>query len=144
MDEEKAAGIMTTMEVEAIKESEEPTKPGLMVVQGDEYVRHDGPPPRKSHICCGCCCDTRKAVIVVNIINLCLLVMAVLSISVVASDKFATQVRSLLFEMRACRAMRRRSQEDEELFRLFGFPKKLKTSKCSFFSLSTILCLLVR
>ena len=71
---------------------------GLMVVKGDEYVQHtthddDAGPRKRGHICCGCCCDTRKAVIVVNIINICFAVIGIVSLSVIASDKFAAQVR---------------------------------------------------
>jgi hypothetical protein len=64
-DEESATGIM--------KDSAAVTKENgdVVVVQGDEYVQHDAP-KRKAHVCCGCCCDTRKAVFVVNIISLCL------------------------------------------------------------------------
>eukprot|EP00980_Cylindrotheca_fusiformis_P021869 scaffold8706_cov95-Cylindrotheca_fusiformis.AAC.1 len=42
---------------------------GLGVAQGNEYGQYERIPPR-SHSCCGCCCDTRRAVIVVNIISL--------------------------------------------------------------------------
>jgi hypothetical protein len=34
---------------------------------------------RQSHLCCGCCCDTRRAVMVVNVISLCLAGLTVLS-----------------------------------------------------------------
>lgn len=47
---------------------------------------------KRSHSCCGCCCDTRRAVIVVNIISVCLGVLAILSIVMVSSDAYKAQV----------------------------------------------------
>lgn len=73
-----------------IAEKGEAPTPGNVVVQGDEYVQHGGP-EKKSHNCCGCCCDTRRAVIVVNIISLSFGALAVLSLLMVTSDKYAQQ-----------------------------------------------------
>ena len=63
---------------------------GMVVVQGDEYVQH-GRPQRQSHLCCGCCCDTRRAVIVVNIISMSFAAIAIFSLSMVTSDGYASQ-----------------------------------------------------
>jgi hypothetical protein len=60
------------------------------VVQGNDYVQHERIPPR-SHNCCRCCCDTRRAVIVVNIISITFAALAVLSISLLTNDKFAAK-----------------------------------------------------
>ncbi|KAL3909422.1 MAG: hypothetical protein SGILL_008094, partial [Bacillariaceae sp.] len=73
MDEEKAAGIMKD------SATAEDNK-DMVVVQGDEYVQHDAP-KRKGHICCGCCCDTRKAVFAVNVVSLCLYGLGLMSVS---------------------------------------------------------------
>jgi hypothetical protein len=66
------------------------TSGGPVVVQGDEYVQH-GAVARQSHICCGCCCDTRRAVIVVNIISMTFAALAIFSISMMTSARYAAQ-----------------------------------------------------
>ena len=71
IDEEKG-GIMKDTEAVA--------------VQGDEYVQHDAP-KRKAHVCCGCCCDTRKAVFAVNIVSLCLYGLGLTSVIGLAAAK---------------------------------------------------------
>jgi hypothetical protein len=43
---------------------------------------------RRSHTCCGCCCDTRRAVIVVNIVTICLAALSILMIKTFTSEKF--------------------------------------------------------
>jgi hypothetical protein len=63
---------------------------GPIVVQGDEYVQH-GAVARQSHECCGCCCDTRRAVIIVNIISMTFAVLAIVSISMMTSEGYAEQ-----------------------------------------------------
>lgn len=45
--------------------------------------------PKQSHVCCGCCCDTRRAVIVVNIISLSFATLAILSIAMMSSERYA-------------------------------------------------------
>lgn len=65
--------------------------PGTVVVQGNDYVQHGHTTAGQSHLCCGCCCDTRRAVIVVNIISLALASLAVLSLAVLSSEKYAAQ-----------------------------------------------------
>jgi hypothetical protein len=64
---------------------------GLAVVQGHDYVQHERIPQR-SHSCCKCCCDTRRAVIVVNIISMTFAALAVLSISILANTQYAAQL----------------------------------------------------
>lgn len=66
----------------------------IAVVQGDEYVpmQSGTMAPKQSHVCCGCCCDTRRAVIVVNIISLAFAALAILSIAMITSDKYAAQI----------------------------------------------------
>jgi hypothetical protein len=112
MDEEKAVGMLTTNAYSEktdgsgagsggdglLKASDDKkTAAGLKVVEGNEYVQHGGDdmngPARRGHVCCGCCCDTRKAVIVVNVINISLALLGIASLSVIASGKFASQVR---------------------------------------------------
>mmetsp|Transcript_21032 Transcript_21032/g.33855 ORF Transcript_21032/g.33855 Transcript_21032/m.33855 type:complete len:196 (+) Transcript_21032:82-669(+) len=83
MSDSKTAGIMKDEEAGV---SNADTQPGMAVVSGDEYVQHDAP-KRRAHICCGCCCDTRKAVIVVNIISLCFGALGVMSVSMLANAK---------------------------------------------------------
>eukprot|EP00980_Cylindrotheca_fusiformis_P021871 scaffold8707_cov69-Cylindrotheca_fusiformis.AAC.1 len=61
---------------------------GLGVAQGNEYVQHERIPP-KSHTCCGCCCDTRRAVIIVNIISLSFAALSVFTLSMLASNRGA-------------------------------------------------------
>lgn len=68
----------------------EPVKDGFAVVAGDEYLQHERPKPT-SHMCCGCCCDTRKAVIVVNIISLCFGTLGFIFLAALTSDSFAEQ-----------------------------------------------------
>jgi hypothetical protein len=60
---------------------------GFTIVQGNEYVQHERTPVR-SHSCCGCCCDTRRAVIVVNIISMSFAALAILSLSLLASGGY--------------------------------------------------------
>jgi hypothetical protein len=64
---------------------------GFAVVQGHDYVQHERIPPR-SHTCCGCCCDTRRAVIVVNTISITFAALAILSISLLTNDQYAAQI----------------------------------------------------
>ena len=35
---------------------------------------HDSMPKKRGHKCCGCCCDVRRAVIILNIVNILLLI----------------------------------------------------------------------
>jgi hypothetical protein len=81
---------LTTGENTTVFASEESPAPGIVVVQGNEYVQHE-PPPRQGRLCCGCCCDTRRAVIVVNIVSLSFAVLAILSLSLMTSDRYAAQ-----------------------------------------------------
>jgi hypothetical protein len=70
-------------------------KGAVAVVQGDEYVPMHQPgkmAPKQSHACCGCCCDTRRAVIVVNLISLVFASLAILSIAMITSDQYAAQI----------------------------------------------------
>jgi hypothetical protein len=70
----------------------------IAVVQG-----HDGPQlvegnvvgarqARQSHLCCGCCCDARRAVIVVNVISMCLHTLAIISVALMSSAVYASDV----------------------------------------------------
>ncbi|KAG7353621.1 hypothetical protein IV203_002976 [Nitzschia inconspicua] len=78
-DEEQAAsGIMR----DAGPKTETNTQPGMAVVSGDEYVQHDAP-KRRAHVCCGCCCDTRRAVIAVNIVSISFYGLGILATSLV-------------------------------------------------------------
>mmetsp|Transcript_29729 Transcript_29729/g.71986 ORF Transcript_29729/g.71986 Transcript_29729/m.71986 type:complete len:179 (-) Transcript_29729:108-644(-) len=52
-----------------------PAPDGVMVKDSSTatttgYVQHGERPPRQSHTCCGVCCDTRTAVLIVNIISI--------------------------------------------------------------------------
>jgi hypothetical protein len=47
---------------------------------------------RSSHLCCGFCCDTRRATIIVNIINVVMSVLALVGVGILASDNFANQL----------------------------------------------------
>jgi hypothetical protein len=40
---------------------------------------------RQGHVCCGCCCDTRRAVIIVNIVDICLKALSVALMSMVSN-----------------------------------------------------------
>lgn len=77
---------------------EEKARETTIVVQGGEYVPMQleggkmAPNCKQSHACCGCCCDTRRAVIVVNIISMSFAVLAILTISIVSSDKYAESI----------------------------------------------------
>lgn len=53
------------------------------VVEGKEVegLPEDAKQVRRSHRCCGCCCDTRRAVLVINIISLCLTAFGLASLS---------------------------------------------------------------
>jgi len=65
-------------------EKESSTK--LVVVDGadvDDYVLIDKT-ERRAHICCGC--DTRNAIIVVNVISICFYLLAIISFSLIAND----------------------------------------------------------
>lgn len=64
--------------------SAEIEKASLPVVQGDEYVQHESQPSR-SHTCCGCCCDTRMAVIVVDLVSISFAFLEILALSALAS-----------------------------------------------------------
>jgi hypothetical protein len=69
-------------------------KGAIVVVQGDEYVPMHQPgtmAPKQSHVCCACCCDTRRAVIVVNIISLAFASLAILSIAMITSDEYKAE-----------------------------------------------------
>eukprot|EP00980_Cylindrotheca_fusiformis_P009091 scaffold1965_cov110-Cylindrotheca_fusiformis.AAC.14 len=77
-------------EASAVDPSLEKQDQGLAVAQGNEYVQHERIPP-KSHTCCGCCCDTRRAVIVVNIISLSFAALAVFSMSMLANNLYTSQ-----------------------------------------------------
>jgi len=50
------------------------------------------PVGRQGHACCGFCCDTRRATIIVNIIDICLSVVALAGLGVISSDGFAAQL----------------------------------------------------
>jgi hypothetical protein len=55
---------------------------------------------RQSHICCGCCCDVRLAVIVVNIISMCLAVQAIISFASMSSGGYyASNIGALVLGM---------------------------------------------
>lgn len=49
------------------------------------------PQGRTAHLCCGCCCDTRRATIIVNIINIVLSIFTLCGLGMLTSDKFAGQ-----------------------------------------------------
>ena len=49
------------------------------------YIQHEPDSP-KSHTCCGCCCDTRRAVVVVNIISMSFAALALLSLTLLTSN----------------------------------------------------------
>lgn len=65
------------------------------VVQGDEYVpmqpTSGAEVAKQSHMCCGCCCDTRRAVIAVNVISMSFATLAIFTISTISSGKYAEQ-----------------------------------------------------
>lgn len=46
---------------------------------------------RSAHLCCGCCCDTRRATVIVNIINVVFSILTLAGIGVFTSDGFASQ-----------------------------------------------------
>ncbi len=73
--------------------SDESPNEDLLIVEGNEYIAMQPVKvaSKQSHTCCGCCCDTRRAVIVVNIISICLAALAILSIAMVSSDMYAAQ-----------------------------------------------------
>lgn len=58
-----------------------------VVVQGTDVPGTAGS-DRRSHTCCGCCCDTRRAVIVVNFVTICLAALSILLITTFTSGKF--------------------------------------------------------
>lgn len=62
-------------------------------VEGHEYVAMQPAKvaAKQSHACCGCCCDTRRAVIVVNVISMCFAALVILSIALMSSDAYAAQ-----------------------------------------------------
>ena len=64
-----------------------------LAVEGNEYVAMQPAKlaGKQSHACCGCCCDTRRAVIVVNVISMCFAALAILSIALMSSDAYAAQ-----------------------------------------------------
>eukprot|EP00529_Nitzschia_sp_RCC80_P037167 CAMPEP_0113465208 /NCGR_PEP_ID=MMETSP0014_2-20120614/13617_1 /TAXON_ID=2857 /ORGANISM="Nitzschia sp." /LENGTH=150 /DNA_ID=CAMNT_0000357351 /DNA_START=116 /DNA_END=565 /DNA_ORIENTATION=- /assembly_acc=CAM_ASM_000159 len=97
---------MTTPEEEiAVKMVEKPETSTAVVGggggDGDGYVQYgdatsdddDGQKTTKKrgHICCGCCCDTRMAVIVMNIINIIMVTMGLISLSLLATDQVQAQ-----------------------------------------------------
>ena len=47
-----------------------------------------GKEPRRGHVCCGCCCDTRRAVIIVDFITISFAFLSMLMISAFTSDSF--------------------------------------------------------
>jgi hypothetical protein len=51
---------------------------GAQLVQGNVVGARQA---RQSHLCCGCCCDTRRAVMVVNVLGICLAILSIASIS---------------------------------------------------------------
>ena len=73
-------------------DDEAPQEPSL-VVEGNEYVAMQPAKlaGKQSHACCGCCCDTRRAVAVVNAISMCFAALAILSIALLSSDAYAAQ-----------------------------------------------------
>mmetsp|Transcript_37812 Transcript_37812/g.92023 ORF Transcript_37812/g.92023 Transcript_37812/m.92023 type:complete len:203 (+) Transcript_37812:102-710(+) len=92
---------MTTPEEEiAVKMVEKPGATAAVGGGGDGYVQYgdatsddDGQKTTKKrgHICCGCCCDTRMAVIVMNIINIIMVTMGLISLSLLATNKVQAQ-----------------------------------------------------
>lgn len=67
----------------------------MEVSQGDDYVQMFQPgevATKGSHSCCGCCCDTRRAVIVVNVISLSFSAIAISSLLLYTSDDFLAQI----------------------------------------------------
>ncbi|CAJ1940717.1 unnamed protein product [Cylindrotheca closterium] len=50
-----------------------------------DYIQHDRQTPT-GHSCCGCCCDTRRAVIVVNIVSISFATLALLSLTLLTTN----------------------------------------------------------
>lgn len=82
-----SAAIMSTEKTETKYQLAQPTGP--IVVQGHEAaggVFIDGggasllPGQKQGHKCCGGCCDVRRAVIIVNVINMAVLLMGLFSL----------------------------------------------------------------
>lgn len=48
-------------------------------------------PERQSHLCCGGCCDTRRATIIVNIVNMCFAAIALLGTGAVTAYASSNQ-----------------------------------------------------
>jgi hypothetical protein len=64
----------TTATAYALEDVNGPVKPG----QANAGVNHNASP---NHRCCGGCCDVRRAVVVVNLIQLCFLAFSVVGLS---------------------------------------------------------------
>ena len=69
-----------------------------------DYIQHERQTPN-SHACCGCCCDTRRAVVVVNIVSISFATLALLSLTLLttsadlASQLDDDEVQAFLDEM---------------------------------------------
>lgn len=60
--------------------------------KNEDYIQHERQAP-KGHTCCGCCCDTRRAVIVINIISMSFAFLALLSLTLLTTNAdFASQL----------------------------------------------------
>jgi uncharacterized membrane protein len=73
--------------IESMSDTIPKQEDGATIPAGDnngDYVQVDAP-ARRAHLCCGCCCDTRRALIVVNIITLSLNALGLLSLSMITS-----------------------------------------------------------
>lgn len=53
---------------------------------GGDYIQHERE-ARQGHTCCGCCCDTRRAVIVINIISILFASLALISLTMLATKE---------------------------------------------------------
>ena len=73
-----------------------PTVSGVVVGSGAAVAPIDGihRGERRGHSCCGCCCDMRRAVIIVNIINIILAFIGLIGFSVLVADTNNSEVVS--------------------------------------------------
>jgi hypothetical protein len=98
MNEEGLTANETPFAHEEAHPGDPPPKPvnpvvpsGAVIVQGDYYVQHDQA-PKRSHVCCGCCCDARKAIFVVNSISLTFGVLGIFSLAIATSSSYQAQI----------------------------------------------------
>ena len=65
-----------------------PTVSGVVIGSGAAVAPIDGihRGERRGHSCCGCCCDMRRAVIIVNIINIIFAFIGLIGFSVLVAD----------------------------------------------------------